>query len=114
MLYEGGNLKVEEYIDANFQSNKDDSKSQFGYMFTLNKAVVTWKSFKQEITVDFIIEIEYMVAVEAVKEALWMKKFIIEIGVVPSFKDSILLYLTLMELLLKKRNQGVINSQSTF
>ena len=55
-----------------------------GYVFTLNGGVVSWKYFKQETTVDSTTETKYIVAYEATKEAIWIRKFIIELGVVPS------------------------------
>ena len=35
LIYRDGDLIVEMYSDASFQSERDDSKSQSGYMFTL-------------------------------------------------------------------------------
>ena len=61
-------------------------------MFTLNGGAVSWKSSKQETTVDSITESKYIAAFEAAKEAVWIKKFITELGVVPSIVHPILLY----------------------
>ena len=36
LIYGGGNIKVEGYIDSSFQSDVDNSKSNSGYVFTLN------------------------------------------------------------------------------
>jgi hypothetical protein len=41
-------LVVTGYIDASFQTDQDNSKSQSGYVFTINGGVVSWKSSKQE------------------------------------------------------------------
>ena len=56
LIYGDGDLIVEGYSDANFQSDRDDSKSQSGYLFTLNGGVVGWKSSKQEMTTDSTTE----------------------------------------------------------
>ena len=61
-------------------------------MFTLYGGAVSWKSSKQDTTADSTIEAEYIAASEAAKEAVWIKKFIIELGVVPSIVDPIPLY----------------------
>ena len=37
-------------------------------------------------------EVKFIAAVEATKEAVWIKKFITELGIVPSIADSIPLY----------------------
>ena len=41
-------LIVTGYTDASFQTDKDDSKSQSSYVFTINGGAVSWKSSKQE------------------------------------------------------------------
>ena len=92
LIYEDGDLIVEGYSDASFQSDRDDSKSQSGYVFTLNGGVVSWKSSKQETTTDSTTESEYIAASEAAKEAVWINNFITKLGVVPSIVHLILLY----------------------
>ncbi|GJY13889.1 putative retrotransposon protein [Tanacetum coccineum] len=69
-------LKVSCYADASFQTNKDDTKSQTGYVFVLNGGVMDWKSAKQSTTAMSSIEAEYITAAEASMEAVWMRKFI--------------------------------------
>ena len=60
-------------------------------MLTLNGGAVSWKSSKQEMTADSTTKSEYIVAFEAAKEAVWIKKFITELGVVPNIVHPILL-----------------------
>ncbi|GJY31895.1 hypothetical protein Tco_0415390 [Tanacetum coccineum] len=80
-------LKVSCYADASFQTNKDDTKSQTGYVFVLNGGAVDWKSAKQITTDMSSTEVEYIAAAEASIEAVWMRKFIDGLGeVVPSNK----------------------------
>ncbi|KAL0396274.1 UNVERIFIED_CONTAM: hypothetical protein Scaly_0075800 [Sesamum calycinum] len=57
----------------------DDYRSQFGYVFILNKGVVSWKSSKQNTVLDSTIEAEYIVAAEAAKDAIWVKNFILSL-----------------------------------
>ena len=92
LVYGGDSLKIEGYTDSSFQSNYDDSKSNSGYVFTLNGGAVSWKSSKQDTTADSTTEAEYIAASEAVKEAVWMKKFITKLGVIPSCVDPVTLY----------------------
>ncbi|KAL0413385.1 UNVERIFIED_CONTAM: Retrovirus-related Pol polyprotein from transposon TNT 1-94 [Sesamum radiatum] len=58
------------YIDASFQSDENDAKSQSGFVFKLNGGVVAWKRSKQDTTVDSTTEAEYIAASEAAKEAV--------------------------------------------
>ena len=53
---------------------------------------MSWKSSKQDTVVDSTTEAEYIAASEAAKEVVWIRKFIIELGVVPSIADPIELY----------------------
>ena len=85
-------LVVKGYTDASFQSDPDDSRSQSGYVFILNGGAVSWKSSKQETTADSTTEAEYIAASEAAKEGCWIRKFVSELGVVPSAEGPIELY----------------------
>ncbi|WVZ97781.1 hypothetical protein U9M48_043293 [Paspalum notatum var. saurae] len=85
-------LSVTGYTDASFQTDKDDSRSQSGYIFRLNGGAVCWKSSKQSTVADSIIEAEYIAASEAPKEAVWIRKLIIELGVIPNAESPVDLY----------------------
>ncbi|KAL0288330.1 UNVERIFIED_CONTAM: Retrovirus-related Pol polyprotein from transposon TNT 1-94 [Sesamum radiatum] len=76
----GGELILEGYSDARFQSDDDDAKSQSGFVFKLNGGVVAWKSSKQDTIADSTTEAEYIAASEAAKEAVWMKKLHLRVG----------------------------------
>ena len=82
-------LTVRCYTDASFQSDRDDSRSQSGFVFTLNGGAVCWKSSKQSVVADSTTESEYIAASDAAKEAAWMKKFITDLDVVPSIQKPI-------------------------
>ncbi|GKD52750.1 hypothetical protein Tco_1281726 [Tanacetum coccineum] len=82
-------LRVTGYCDAGWQTDKDDSRSQSGWVFLLNGGAVTWRSSKQNTVADSTCESEYIAASEASKEAIWMKNFIGDLGVVPTVQDPI-------------------------
>ncbi|KAL4355175.1 hypothetical protein GQ457_06G011990 [Hibiscus cannabinus] len=86
------NIGIKGYTDASFQTNKDDSRSQSGFVLYIKGGVVSWKSSKQDTIVDSTIEAEYITASEAAKDSVWIKKFISELGVVRSILDAIELY----------------------
>ena len=48
-------LVVNGYTDASFQSDKDDFRSQSGYVFCLNGGAVSWTSSKQSTVADSIM-----------------------------------------------------------
>ncbi|GJR50107.1 retrovirus-related pol polyprotein from transposon TNT 1-94 [Tanacetum coccineum] len=43
-------LKVSSYANASFQTDKDDTKAQTGYVLVFNGGAVDWKSAKQSTT----------------------------------------------------------------
>ncbi|KAL0444284.1 UNVERIFIED_CONTAM: Retrovirus-related Pol polyprotein from transposon TNT 1-94 [Sesamum latifolium] len=92
LIYGGGELILEGYSDASFQSDDDDAKSQSGFIFKLNGGVVAWKSSKQDTTADSTTEAEYIAASEAAKEGVWMKNYIQELGVVPSIAEPVVIF----------------------
>ena len=61
LVYEGDKeVVVNGYVDASFDTDPDDSKSQTGYVFTLNGGAVSWCSSKQSIMAGSTCEAEYM------------------------------------------------------
>jgi hypothetical protein len=93
-LFYGGDkeLVVKGYTDASFATNMDDSKSQLGYVFMPNEGAFSWKSSKQGTVAESTIEAEYIMASEAAKKGIWIKKFMIELGVVPSVQGPMEIY----------------------
>ena len=61
-------LVVNSYTDASFQTDRDDSRSQSGFVFILNGGAVSWRSSKQDTVADSTTEAEYIAASEAAKE----------------------------------------------
>ena len=94
LLMFGGDeeLIINDYTDAGFMTDPDDFKSQSGYVFILNGGAVVWKSSKQNTVADSTTEAEYVAVSEASKEAVWIKKFLEEIGVVPTALDPVEIY----------------------
>src|SRR5215216_3081524 len=77
-------LIVNGYVDASFDTDPDESKSQTGYVFLLNGGAVSWCSSKQSILAGSTCEAQYIVASKAENEGVWMKEFISDLGVIPS------------------------------
>ena len=86
-------------IAIRFQTNPredhwkvDDNKSISGYVFILNDRAVSWKSSKQHIVSGSITEAEYIAASEVIKKAVWIKKFIMDLRVIPKNEGPVSLY----------------------
>ena len=92
LVYSSGSLETIGFTDSDFQGDIDSRKSTSGYVFTLYGGAVCWRSIKQTCVVDSTTEAEYVAASEAAKEAVWLKKFIMDLQVIPSAGRPITLY----------------------
>ncbi|TYK29949.1 gag/pol protein [Cucumis melo var. makuwa] len=92
LVYGSKNLILTGYTDSDFQTNRDSRKSTSGLVFTLNEGAVVWRSIKQGCIADFTMEADYVVACEAAKKAVWLRKFLIDLEVVPNMSKPITLY----------------------
>ena len=92
LVYSNGDLNPIGYTDYDFQSDKDSRKSTSGSIFTLGGGAVVWRSIKQSSIVDSTMEVEYIVACEAAKESVWLKKFYTDLEGVPNMKKPLVLY----------------------
>ncbi|GJS68340.1 retrotransposon protein, putative, ty1-copia subclass [Tanacetum coccineum] len=73
-LVYGGDSKTELgvtfYTDASWETDRDDLRSQTGFVFVMNGGSVDWKSSKQSTTSMSSMEVEYIAAAEAAMEAI--------------------------------------------
>ncbi|KAH9752632.1 hypothetical protein KPL71_014771 [Citrus sinensis] len=70
------------YCDSDFAGDLDKRRSTTGYVFTLGGGPVSWRSILQSIIALSTMEAEYMAVTEAVKEALWLKGLLGDLGVI--------------------------------
>ncbi|KAL2243545.1 UNVERIFIED_CONTAM: Retrovirus-related Pol polyprotein from transposon TNT 1-94 [Sesamum indicum] len=85
-------IRVVGYVDSNYANDRDNRKSITSYIFTFCGACVSWKSQLQNIVALSTTEAEYIAMTEAIKEAIWLKGLISEIGFMKNktlvFSDS--------------------------
>ena len=67
-------------------------KSQTGYVFVINGGAVDWKSKKQSTIAMHAAQAEYVAASEASMEAVWIRKYIEDLGVMPSISNPTDMY----------------------
>ncbi|KAH9781613.1 hypothetical protein KPL71_008538 [Citrus sinensis] len=92
LVYSGDELIPVGYTDSDFMSDKDSRKSISGYVFTLESGAISWRSVKQSSIADSTTEAEYMAASEAAKEAIWLRKFLQDLDVVPAVTAPLKLF----------------------
>ena len=70
---------LEGYCDANWITGTKDTKSTSGYVFTLGRAAVSWKSSKQTCIARSTMELEFIALDKAGEEAEWLRNFLEDI-----------------------------------
>ena len=68
------------YVDSDYAGDLDRRRSLTGYLFMLNGCAANWKATLQSVVALSTTEAEYTAATEAVKEALWLKGLVTELG----------------------------------
>ena len=77
-----GNCTQDLFVhsDADFAAQADTRKSTTGYVSILAGTAVTWNSTLQKTVAQSTMEAEYVALAEGVKEALWLRKLLQELG----------------------------------
>ena len=76
----GTSVGLQGYCDADYASDVDTRRSTTGYVFILNGGAITWASRLQQTVAASTTEAEYMAAAFAIKEALWLRKILSDLG----------------------------------
>jgi hypothetical protein len=81
------------YSDADWAGDIDTRRSTTGYLFYLGGALVSWNSKLQATVALSSTEAEYLALTAAVKEALWIRTFLHDLGIIdiketPIFSDN--------------------------
>ena len=77
-----GSSDLVGYCDASWAPGPADPRSVTGYLFTLQGAAVSWNSKRQSTTALSSTEAEYMSLASGTQEAVWIRGFAIELGII--------------------------------
>ncbi|KAH9672465.1 hypothetical protein KPL70_017737 [Citrus sinensis] len=72
------------YCDSDFAGDLDKRRSTTGYVFILGGGLVSWRLILQSTIALSTTEAEYMAATKAVKEVIWLKGLLGDLGIRPS------------------------------
>ncbi|TYK05792.1 gag/pol protein [Cucumis melo var. makuwa] len=92
LVYGAKDLILTGYTNSDFQTDKDSRKYTLGSVFTLNGEAIVWRSIKQGCIADSTMKAKYVAACEAAKKAVWLRKFLHDLEVVPNMNLPITLY----------------------
>ena len=69
------------FVDSDYAGDLDKRRSISGYIFSLCGSAVSWKASLQSVTALSTTEAEYISATEGVKEAIWLRGLVSELGI---------------------------------
>jgi len=88
--YQGKDLRLEGYSDADWGGDLDERKSTSGFVFLPNNGTIYWSSKKQKCIALSTMETEFVVLSAAIKEDVWLKRLLNHLGVIRSAADLLL------------------------
>ncbi|KAI3727408.1 hypothetical protein L1987_67222 [Smallanthus sonchifolius] len=68
------------YSDSDFAKDLDKGRSIIGYAFSVFGSLVSWRASLQHIVTLSSIEAEYVALTEAIKECIWLRGFVTDLG----------------------------------
>jgi hypothetical protein len=80
LCFGGSNTILQGYVDSNMAGDKDSRRSTTWYVFTVGGTKISWISKLQKFVSLSTTETEYVVAIEASKEMIWLLRFMEEMG----------------------------------
>jgi hypothetical protein len=88
ITYDGSHgLELEAYCDADYAAS-EGRKSTMAFLFKLAGAAVSWMSKLEPTVAISSTEAEYMALLQAVKESIWIQRFLKELGRYSVVKNS--------------------------
>jgi hypothetical protein len=82
---------LEGYMDTHWMSNVDELYVMSGYVFILDSAAISWRSYKQTIVTRFIMEVELTALDTATVEANWLRELLMNLPIVEKPLPTILI-----------------------
>ena len=76
----GSKIDLQGYVDVDMVGDRDNRRSTIGYVFIVGGTVFSWVSKIQSVMELSTTEIEYVAAIEASKEMIWLQRFMDELG----------------------------------
>jgi hypothetical protein len=94
LFYGGSNveLDVKGYVSTNYKADSIDEKSQTGNVFLVNGGAVSWRSCKHSPKAKSTTESMCIATTDVANEAVWLQKFVLELGVLPGMRDHVHIY----------------------
>lgn len=76
----GDTCQISGFVDSDYAGDLDRRRSTTGYVFQIHGAPISWRLMLQHIVTLSTTKVEYMAVAEGVKEALWLKGLLDDLG----------------------------------
>ncbi|KAH9722806.1 hypothetical protein KPL70_006847 [Citrus sinensis] len=76
----GATCEVAGFVDSDFAGDIDKRRFITGFVFTMSGGAISWKASLQSVVALSTTEAQYIALTEAVKEAIWLRGLISELG----------------------------------
>ena len=92
LVYQGSELRLVGYSNADWGGDRDQRKSTSGYVFLLNKGVISWCSKKKTCITLSTMEAEFIACSATVQEVVWLRRFFGNLGIQGDCVEPITVY----------------------
>ena len=92
LCFNGHNLQLQGYTDADWEGDLDERRSTSGYIVTLAGGAISWCSKLRQPVDLSSMEAEYIAASEAAKEGVWLREFLVALKVVESASQPVIIF----------------------
>ena len=72
LCFGGSDTILQGYVDVDMAGGKDSRRSTTGYVFTAGGTTISWISKLQQVVALSTMEADYVAAIEASKEMIWL------------------------------------------
>ncbi len=80
LCFGGSNIALQGYVHADMEGDRYNRRRTTWYVFTVGGTTISWISKLQGVVSLSTTEVEYVVAIEASKEMIWLQRFLDELG----------------------------------
>jgi hypothetical protein len=93
LIYErSDSFEIVSYSDSDFVGYLDTDRSASGYVFELVGEAISWSNSKQNVMTLSTMYEEFVACYEAMRQAMWLKKFVLDLRMIDSIKRPLKLY----------------------
>ena len=80
LCFEGPDIFLHGYVDSDMAGDKNSRRSTTRYVFIIGGTTISWISKLKKVVALSTTEAEYVAAIEASKEMIWLQRFMEELG----------------------------------